>query len=217
MSEEIIFVPQRRSFVRDVWRGDTYSLAVHYWVFLTVPMLFFNLIVAWWNWHSLEMEEWEWAAIPLWLLQIVIWLWGFGGLWNCARHQKWRKMATVAVVFALIGLLRTFGAIAEQLRPADHNVQQEMIMLNSQLPHDYGDATLVRVAYDHHVIEFFYEQDAPVALPGKDYFRKNLCGDIRHYFEKAADSVRFNYKSRDGSSEGTIAITKSDCDDEARR
>lgn len=91
------------NLIGDIWRGQTYSLGKHYWLFLVLPLAPFKIIM--------RAEDNGLISPPpivdflILIIYVSIFIIGYVGLVRCVRREKWRGWGKVAFIFATLGLI----------------------------------------------------------------------------------------------------------------
>jgi hypothetical protein len=199
-------------FVKNVWNGKTYSLAKHYWLFLVIPSAIFGGVAIAIDENSLS--DWApMAAALLLALGLPVHVVGYVGLFNCARHQKWRGWASTAVVFATLGILIS---VEKTFRPVESwDMEKEMATTNRQLPKKIGDGvTFTKAVYNqqsHDVTLWFsLETDEDINI---DYMNgwvaAQFCPELQGRYSNVR-KLRMVVSTPDNSTT-VVEITKQDC------
>jgi hypothetical protein len=203
-------------FIRNVLKGKTYSLPVHFWLLFWLPALVLNVIALAIAGTSLSWDDWSLAlAYDLWCaVTIGVMALSYVGLINCARRERWRGWAITAVIFATIAIVRS---LVDLIGPAtSSDLRKEVELLNMQLPKQLDDATtLTKVVYDRSTsfITFMEDIDPSYPLRSPREMKAEMVNFICPQFKGHYSSVRkFQVIVHiNGRLDNVVAVGPDDC------
>jgi hypothetical protein len=205
------------TFISNVWHGRTYNLAMHYFLFLTIPLMLLGLFKLGIDSNNLSLGRfYDLVYNGFWALDIAVAVFGYVALINCARHYKWTGWSFIAVGVATLSLLGGAGTL---VAPADDSEMAEgMATLNAQLPKKLDAlTTLTKVSYDNNerVMTYFYEvnvrgnQRARSSAEVKENFAISMCDSFKTVFAGVKE-FRLVYAGY-GRPDDVIEVTREDC------